>query len=346
MSWAIAGGILGSAALNMIGGDKAAKQQAAATDRATAEQRRQYDLSREDMAPWREAGANALGEYAGYGRSQVDPNQYIPGTNIPQFSYGNQLPQYAGGQGAIPEFNVGGEISRFDPNSIDMYADPSYQFRVAEGENAINRNMAGMGKVMSGNRLGELQKYGQDMASKEYGAMYGRALDDYQMRRAAEEAQYGRDVTAYDAGYRREGDIYNRGLQAYDIARQGEQDQYGRAVDAYKMRALEEDAGYNRGLQRYNIAYGTEADYLNRLSGISGVGQNTAMGGAQIGQGYANNISNLQVQGGQAQAAGTMGRYNALGNMVNQGAMLYGMGAFDSPTYRTDYSIPMTSRSW
>jgi hypothetical protein len=52
---------LGSALLGSSAAKKAAKAQVAGTEAATAEQRRQFDLTRTDFAPWREAGASAIG---------------------------------------------------------------------------------------------------------------------------------------------------------------------------------------------------------------------------------------------------------------------------------------------
>ncbi len=51
----VAGAAIGSNATK-----KAAKKSAAAADAATAEQRRQYDLTRQDQMPWIQAGTNAL----------------------------------------------------------------------------------------------------------------------------------------------------------------------------------------------------------------------------------------------------------------------------------------------
>lgn len=57
----IAGGtIIGSTVLGMDAADDAADAQAAAAKDAAAGQWKMYDQSREDLAPWREAGANAL----------------------------------------------------------------------------------------------------------------------------------------------------------------------------------------------------------------------------------------------------------------------------------------------
>lgn len=58
--------IIGSVASSVVGGainkkssDKAADAQSAAADAAAAEQKRQYDLSREDLKPYRDTGVKA-----------------------------------------------------------------------------------------------------------------------------------------------------------------------------------------------------------------------------------------------------------------------------------------------
>lgn len=55
---------VGSAAISSNAAKKASKQVRAGQDAATEEQRRQYDQSRQDFAPWREAGQNALNQLA------------------------------------------------------------------------------------------------------------------------------------------------------------------------------------------------------------------------------------------------------------------------------------------
>jgi len=59
-----------------------------------------------------------------------------------------------------------------NPDSIQQSG--AYKFRVKQGEDALQRQMGAKGMLNSGNRLMELTKYGQDMASQEYDAQYGR----------------------------------------------------------------------------------------------------------------------------------------------------------------------------
>lgn len=63
-----------AAGVSAYGANRAAKAQQGAANTATGEQRRQFDLARQDQAPWLEAGQNALarleavnnGDYSGF----------------------------------------------------------------------------------------------------------------------------------------------------------------------------------------------------------------------------------------------------------------------------------------
>jgi hypothetical protein len=56
----------------------------------------------------------------------------------------------------------------------DTYDDPSYQFRVNQGNNAIQGSAAAQGGLLSGATLKALQNYGQESASQEYQNAYNR----------------------------------------------------------------------------------------------------------------------------------------------------------------------------
>lgn len=58
---AIATAIVGGAIIGGVASNRAAGKAAEGTAGATAELRRQFDLNREDLAPFRESGVNALG---------------------------------------------------------------------------------------------------------------------------------------------------------------------------------------------------------------------------------------------------------------------------------------------
>jgi len=60
---------------------------------------------------------------------------------------------------------------------FDFQADPGYQFRLAEGEKAIDRAAGARGSRYSGATLKGLQRYAQDYASGEYGQAFARDAD-------------------------------------------------------------------------------------------------------------------------------------------------------------------------
>jgi hypothetical protein len=81
---------------------------------------------------------------------------------------------------------------------------------------------------------------------------------------------------------------------------------------------LKDAMSYNSGLasQEYNNAFNrfqtSRASKLNPLQSLMGAGQTAA-----------NTIGDLKTQGGNAQAAGTVGKANAWGNALSQGASMY-----------------------
>lgn len=114
----------------------AAKTQAKAADKASQIQKDMFDQVRGDLNPYRTAGSNALAQLMG-GMGQD----------------GQFMKTYSG---------------------QDIYDDPSYQFRVNQGNNAIQGSAASQGGLLSGATLKALQNYGQESASQEYQNAYNR----------------------------------------------------------------------------------------------------------------------------------------------------------------------------
>ena len=149
MSFAIAGTVIGAG----VGLYSANKQAGAARDAAGMQaqsaadanqlQREMYDQSRNDQTPWRNAGSNAL-------------------TKIQE--------QLNGAEWSKP----------FDASM--MQADPGYQFRLDQGQKALNRQLSAGGKYFSGGALKDMQGYTQGMASQEFGNAFNRFQTDRQNR--------------------------------------------------------------------------------------------------------------------------------------------------------------------
>lgn len=89
----IAGGLLGS---NAAG--NAADAQVAASGAATAEQRRQFDLIRSDLAPFREQGVNALLQFA---QENLGPLEATPQFNFLLNQGVNALDRSAAARGKL-----------------------------------------------------------------------------------------------------------------------------------------------------------------------------------------------------------------------------------------------------
>ena len=114
----------------------AAKTQANAAEKASQIQKDMFEQVRGDLNPYRTAGSNALAQLMG-GMGQD----------------GQFMKTYSG---------------------QDIYDDPSYQFRVNQGNNAIQGGAAAQGGLLSGATLKALQNYGQESASQEYQNAYNR----------------------------------------------------------------------------------------------------------------------------------------------------------------------------
>lgn len=59
--------------------------------------------------------------------------------------------------------------------------DPSYQFRLGEGQKALERSAAARGTLLGGGTLKAITNYGQQAASQEYQSAYNRAMDAFKV---------------------------------------------------------------------------------------------------------------------------------------------------------------------
>jgi hypothetical protein len=132
---AVAGSSLVSGYMGAKGAKDAANIQAGAADRAAALEKEMYNISREDLAPYREQGYTALKDIE-----------------------------------AIKPFLT----SQFGPGQFEQYLDPSMEFRRRLGEQSTARMANVGGGALSGNTLRALTDYGQNLASTEYGSAFDR----------------------------------------------------------------------------------------------------------------------------------------------------------------------------
>lgn len=133
-------GAVAASAIANKGSKSAAETQAASADRAADLTWKQYMQTREDQAPWRDAGAATLSQLVG---------------------------------GLKP----GGEFTR-NFTMADYQADPGYQFRLSEGQKGIEAAAGARGSRYSGATLKALARFNSDQASQEYGRAYDRFNND------------------------------------------------------------------------------------------------------------------------------------------------------------------------
>lgn len=138
--------LLGSAAIGAAGSayagsqaKKAGQAQAQAATQAGQLTAQQFATTREDLAPWRQVGEQALYQYA------------------------DLL--------GIPAPGATGPVS---PDYSQFEASPGYLFRQQEGIKAVERSQAAKGQLKSGGTLKALERWGQGLASEEFGAYTNR----------------------------------------------------------------------------------------------------------------------------------------------------------------------------
>lgn len=148
--------------------NKAAKLQYQASQQANKIQKDMYDQTRTDLNPYRDAGSSALSQLMG------------------QMGEGGYFNQTYTGQ--------------------DIYDDPSYQFRLQQGQDSIQSGAAAQGGLLSGATLKALQNYGQDYASQEYQNAYNRFNAD-------QTNQYNRLSNLVGVGQNAAAQTGNAGLQ-------------------------------------------------------------------------------------------------------------------------------------
>jgi len=190
----------------------AASERSAAA--STELQREMYDQTRDDQEPWRNTGNAALNALSLRMGLQFDPvgsgiaqtyddiyrDVYDEQRDLLSLRYTNRTGKVdtwglddAAKAAAAPiaqqrfdaqQASVAAQPDRSqDPNfgaltrdfgMADFEADPGYAFRQAEGLKGIERSAAARGGLLSGAAMKGIERFGQDLASQEYGNAFNR----------------------------------------------------------------------------------------------------------------------------------------------------------------------------
>ena len=206
----IGGGLIASS-----GAKKAGETQAQAAREAQGSQERAFERQVQLQEPFRQGGLTAqaqimnllgLGAPPSAAGATVDvrqnPQAYgLREINIPSIFGSAPQSFYLDAQGntvedieayaaqnpiSAPAPAGGAPPSEFGslakPFGMEQFQqDPGYAFRQAEGMKALERSAAARGGLLSGGTLKGIQRFGQDLASQEYGNAFNR----YQAERAA-----------------------------------------------------------------------------------------------------------------------------------------------------------------
>lgn len=307
------GEILGAIAGPLIGGlfqDDAAGEAVQAQDQASAaaiaEQRRQYDQNRTDLAPWRNVGgaaANQLGYLLGLPGSEGGGGRPSSEYTLDDFLdynrraapswYQSPGPQEADARTQFGLYQAG---TRSAPDEYERLG-----FRKLGGEG----NDGGAGGFGSLNRKFTLADFWDDPVTKasfDFGLQEGtKALDRMSGARGMRNSgatlkaltKFGTDYTGQKAG------------------------------------------------ESYNRYYGDQDRIYNRLAGVAGTGQTAAQNTASMGQNSANNISSLISAQGNARGAAAIAGGNAWANAANSASNAWGQqSTLDRILNRSPYMTP------
>lgn len=240
---AIGVGAIASSVVGGVLGKKSADKQAQVAEKAAAdavaENRRQFDLSRADLAPWISTGGKAvkqLGWLMGIAPDGTAVPGATPGTTQSGgsiFDFGDRQPDLEMGRlgqqdrfgrllggGATPgapgtavpgssEYDPAtfGELNRnFTPEDFLAGKDPGYEFRMAEGQKALERSAAARGGLFSGRAMKDISRFGQDYASNEFANAFNR----FEINRTG---KYNRYAGLAGLGQTSAGQIANLGAQ-------------------------------------------------------------------------------------------------------------------------------------
>lgn len=89
-------------------------------------------------------------------------------------------PYRAAGAGALSQ--MGDPSFQQSFQASDFQKDPGYDFRMQQGQQALERSAAARGGLNSGGAMRALSRFGQDYASNEYGKAYDRFNTDKNLR--------------------------------------------------------------------------------------------------------------------------------------------------------------------
>lgn len=197
---AIVGSAVVGAGVSAYGAKKSSAAQAGAAKNSNAAQLYMYDQTRADQAPYMRSGNAALGQLSqlmGAGgtpmpslrsysevRSELKADPPKGGWNNAKLEAAIQE-KMKGERGALRTWQQSQEQMRqLNPEygaltrEFEFEKDPGYDWRMQQGQDAVEASAAARGGALGGRALKELTRYGQGFASNEYQNAYNRFNTD------------------------------------------------------------------------------------------------------------------------------------------------------------------------
>lgn len=258
---------------------RASNAQAEAEFKALQENQRQYDISREDLAPWRESGGDAvtkLREKLGLG----DPRQYSAA------AASIKKPTLADAQQEHLQRHVAQYGKGYDKSS-DMAA------KDAAVKSIFDRMMGEYEQKLASMPASSL------VPSDDFGSLNKKfTLDDFDNDPVIQKSlQFGlSEGTKALSRMRRGQGTFNSGGTAKALNR-FTTDYVGQQAGASRDRFIQD-----------------QTNTFNRLSGVAGTGQTAARDTATLGAQTATNAGNIMMSGANARGAASIAQGNAYSN--------------------------------
>lgn len=302
--WALAGASVLSGLFGAKSATKAADAQVEAAEKTVEEQRRQYDTTREDLAPYRSAGYNALGAIQGMLGLTGSESGTGLSSAVPDIRTVTEPVQGAAAGGSDLEFR--GTFGSGD--GMQAYLDGQLIGTGINGENDKARLQA-----MYGNRAPVQQTTNYLVGDQSFGTMTD--AEAYRSNLQAAQPTEGYDFQT-SPGYQFRLDEGNKAME--------------RAASA---RGLRLSSGTMKDAMRYGQGLASDEYWTqyNALAGLAGTGQTAVNTGAQLGAQTANQIGNAYMAAGDARASGYAGVNNAFQGTMGNLFSVYSMnqaGAF------------------
>ena len=275
-----AAGSAGSAAIGSHAAGKAADTQVAAGEQAQQDAQKAVDEANPQIQQAADTGIGWVGDAADYGSQQVSDAQQKGAAGVQAATdKANALldPYAAAGTDATKRLSdLAGEKFQFSQD------DPSYKWRLQQGQQALERSAAARGSLLGGGTAKAMARYSQGLASTEYQNAFNRWDTTRRTSAGILDPLAGRGLTA--AGQSGQNTIF-AGKYGSDTG-----------IDAAKFGA---GLGYDAATFGANLKYNSASQQAqNKISG-------------------ARTLADILAGNANAKAAGTVGSANAWGGALN-----------------------------